>query len=216
MTDSEISKLDLDTLPVDKASSDICSIILKAAKKTIPQGHRKKYKPFWTAELQTAVKARRKARKTVAKCPTPENKTEYNRLTARVRLLTRQGKRGKWVKTCENLDLNKDGKKAWKLIQNLQGKKKKKTLNQYRKMAQRYQVIKIKQTFLTDTLHLSASHQEERIWIEPSGGLQRQNRKPLPVTANRLKKTSRSRNSMLQLKKQRQERLQDQIRLQMR
>ena len=125
MTDSEISKLDLDTLPVDQASSDICSIILKTAKKTIPQGHRKRYKPFWTAELQTAVKARRKARKTVAKCPTPENKTEYNRLTAKVRQLTRQGKRGKWVKTCENLDLNKDGKKAWKLIQNLQGKKKK-------------------------------------------------------------------------------------------
>ena len=125
ITDTEMGKLDLDALSVDQASSEICSIILKAAKKTVPQGHRKKYKPYWNAELQQAVKARRKAKKKATKSPTPENKTEFNKHTAKVRLLTRQGKRGKWIKTCEDLDLNKEGKKAWKLLQNLQGKGKK-------------------------------------------------------------------------------------------
>ena len=125
ITDTEMGKLDLDTLSVDQVSSEICSIILKAAKKTVPQGHRKKYKPFWNTELQHAVKARRKAKRLATKFPTPENKTEFNKHTAKVRLLTRQGKRGKWIKTCEDLDLNKDGKKAWKLLQNLQGKGKK-------------------------------------------------------------------------------------------
>ena len=119
ITDTEMGKLDLDALSVDQASSEICSIILKAAKKTVPQGHRKKYKPYWNAELQQAVKARRKAKKKATKSPTPENKTEFNKHTAKVRLLTRQGKRGKWIKTCEDLDLNKEGKKAWKLLQNL-------------------------------------------------------------------------------------------------
>ena len=125
ITDAEMSKLDLDTLSVDQASSEMCSIILKAAKKTVPQGSRKKYKPYWTADLQEAVKARRKARKLAAKFPTPANRADFNKQTARVRLLTRTGKRSKWIKTCEDLDLNKDGKKAWSLLQNLQGKGKK-------------------------------------------------------------------------------------------
>ena len=60
ITDAEMSKLDLDTLSVDQASSEMCSIILKAAKKTVPQGSRKKYKPYWTADLQEAVKEEEK------------------------------------------------------------------------------------------------------------------------------------------------------------
>ena len=98
---------------------------MKAAKKTIPQGNQKMYKPFWTKELHEAVQERHKARKKAVKFPTPANKTEYNKCTAKVRLITRKGKRTKWTKTCEDLDLNKDGKKAWKLLQNLEGKKKK-------------------------------------------------------------------------------------------
>ena len=49
----------------------------------------------------------------------------YNKCTARVRLLTNSGKRNNWRKTCSQLDLNKDGKKAWGLLHKLEGSKRK-------------------------------------------------------------------------------------------
>ena len=125
ITDEELNNVDIEALSLDQTFSEICSTMLKAAKKTIPQGNLRKFKPFWTKDLENAVHARQKARKKAAKEPTPANKTEYNRQTAKVRLLTRKEKRSKWINTCQDLDLKKDGKKAWKLLQNLEGKKKK-------------------------------------------------------------------------------------------
>ena len=55
--------------------------------------------------------------------PSPENRTNYNRWCAKVRLLTKTGKRISWRETCSKLDLNKDGKKAWGLLHNLEGSK---------------------------------------------------------------------------------------------
>ena len=100
-------------------------MFLEAARKTIPRGSYKKFKPFWTKELEETVILRREARKLVEKHPTPANKTNYNRLTAKVRYLTRTGRRKKWHDTCEKLDLSRDGHKAWKLLQNLEGSKRK-------------------------------------------------------------------------------------------
>ena len=125
ITDVEMNKLDIENLPIDQSSQEICNVILKAAQQTIPRGNRSKFKPFWTKELDEAVKERQNARKKAAKSPTPANRTAYNKWTAKVRLLTRTGKRTKWRTTCQELDLNKDGKKAWKLLQNLEGKSKK-------------------------------------------------------------------------------------------
>ena len=125
ITDEELSRIDTETQSIDKSFQEICSFILKAARESVPQGNFKKYKPFWNKDIQIAVRARRKARKKAAKQPTPENRAAYNRQTARVRLLTRTGRREKWRNVCQNLDLHKDGKKAWKLLQNLEGSKKK-------------------------------------------------------------------------------------------
>ena len=80
--------------------------------------------------MNDAVQAKHKARKKVAKFPTPVNRAELNKCTAKVRLITRKGKRTKWTKTCENLDLNKDGKKHGGFSKTLKVKEKKKTLNQ--------------------------------------------------------------------------------------
>ena len=59
------------------------------------------------------------------KAPTRENKTLYNRLTGNVRYLTKKSKETNWRTTCSQLDLKKDGHKAWKLLQNLEGRNKK-------------------------------------------------------------------------------------------
>ena len=48
---------------VDSLSEDISKAILDAAAQSIPKGCRKKFKPFWTEEIQEAVNLREKARK---------------------------------------------------------------------------------------------------------------------------------------------------------
>ena len=126
-------------------------------------------------ELQKAVKARRKAKKIATKFPTPENKTELNKHTAKVRLLTRQGKKGKWIKTCEDLNLNRECKKACKLLQNIQGKGKK----------ENPKPVQINNSKITDRkkeaycfnrylAHIN-TFQEGRIFIKPFGVLLKQN-----------------------------------------
>ena len=89
ITDVELSKIEIENQPLDTTFSEICSSILKAATLSVPKGNYKKYRPFWNKDLQEAVLARRRARRKAAKDPTPANRTDYNRKTAKVRLLTR-------------------------------------------------------------------------------------------------------------------------------
>ena len=123
--DLGMSQIDTNDSTIDETSALIISSILKAAEKSIPRGSVKKFKPYWNKELEETVQERRKARKQVEKDRSPANKTNYNRLTAKVRYLTRTGKRSMWRDTCAQLDLNRKGHKAWTLFKNLEGTKKK-------------------------------------------------------------------------------------------
>ena len=98
-TDEEFEQLDIAQNTIDKSSQDICQAISTAAKKTIPRGSLRKFKPFWNKELDSAVRERQKARKAVEKNPSSNNRINYNKCTARVRLLTNSGKRINWRKT---------------------------------------------------------------------------------------------------------------------
>lgn len=89
----------------------------------IPRGRNKKYKPFWNENIQKEVTERQKARKEMEKNPTLENKKNYNRATAKVKLVSAKAKRERWNVTCAELDLRKDGKRAWQLLSNLSGRK---------------------------------------------------------------------------------------------
>ena len=83
----------------------------------------KKFKAFWTSEISDAVKQRQKARKTAEKDPSTQNKREYNKLTAKVRHLTKSAKQEAWKNNCKKLDLNyREGHKTWRLLNNLEGK----------------------------------------------------------------------------------------------
>ena len=123
--DSGLGQIDIHNDQLDDISKSIESTFLKSASKNIPRGSVKKFKPFWTKELEETVHQRRKARKAVEKDATPANKTAYNRLTAKVRYLSRTGRRSRWHDTCDKLDLNRDGHKVWKLLENLEGSKRK-------------------------------------------------------------------------------------------
>ena len=123
--DVGMNLIDTNDNSIDETSALIISTIIKSAEKSIPRGSVKKFKPYWTKELEETVQERRKARKLVEKDRSPANRTNYNRLTAKVRYLTRTGKRSMWRDTCAQLDLNRKGHKAWTLLKNLEGTKKK-------------------------------------------------------------------------------------------
>jgi ribonuclease HI len=107
----------------DTFNKKFTQIILHTASQTIPKGCRKKYRPFWNQELQSAVSERNKARSILEEKPSVQHKIEYNKASAKVKLVTKQAKKNKWQETCSKLNLYQDGNKAWKLMHNLSGER---------------------------------------------------------------------------------------------
>ena len=115
------SVLTSDYASVDDLCDEITKSILEAATKSIPRGHRKHYKPFWSEELQEAVDRREAARKNLENDQCDENKIAYNRECAKVKLAVNQAKKATWAKTTGELNMAQDGTKAWSLLNNLSG-----------------------------------------------------------------------------------------------
>ena len=79
---------------------------------------------FWNEELEVAVNERKKARKAVQRDPCLLNKINYNKCSYKVKLIVKASKNKEWQRKTSQLDLRKDGKKAWKLLDKLSGKSK--------------------------------------------------------------------------------------------
>ena len=123
---SDILLLSLeDKEDIDHTNDTITQMILKAASQHIPRGYHKKFKPFWNDDLQTAVAEREKSRQALEKAPSPTTKTSYNKACAKVKRTVKNSKREKWTKTCNELDLRHGGTKAWNLVSNLSGVRRK-------------------------------------------------------------------------------------------
>ena len=120
-----LKELDLSGSDVNKNTTIITEAILTAAKKCIPRGCRSNYKPFWNNNLAQAVKSREEARKKFMENPTPENRTDFMKTSAYTKKQILSSKRQKFQQTCENLDLSKEGTKAWSLLKNMNGENKK-------------------------------------------------------------------------------------------
>ena len=116
-----LSVVDSDYACIDGLCDQVNKCILEAAAETIPRGCRKRYKPFWSEDLQNAVDRREAARKDLRKDKSDQNKVRYNRECAKVRLAVNQAKRSTWAKTTGELNLAQDGTKAWSLLNNLSG-----------------------------------------------------------------------------------------------
>ena len=99
----------------------VTNAIITAAEQCIPRGCRAKYKPFWNEKIASAVSARETARKNFMKNNTPENRTLYNKSSALCKREILTGKRHNFETACENIDLSKEGSKAWSLLKNLNG-----------------------------------------------------------------------------------------------
>ena len=89
--------------------------IKRAAAETIPRGARKDYRPYWTEELQGLENKANEARKKVEEEPNEENNIHLKATTAKYKQAFIQAARNNWQKKTENLNLDRDGTKLWKL-----------------------------------------------------------------------------------------------------
>ncbi|KAJ8411107.1 hypothetical protein AAFF_G00181420 [Aldrovandia affinis] len=100
------------TNSVDEAYQDFCSVLVKAAKKSIPRGRRNSYKPCWDAECENLYCAFLRA---------PAG-TESSR--AATALLSRLGRRRqeRWEEAVNTIDFSHSSRKAWSILNNLTGR----------------------------------------------------------------------------------------------
>ena len=140
----------------------------------------------------------RKARKVVENNPTPANKTNYNKLTAKVRYLTRTGKRKRWHETCQQLDLNREGHKTWKLLSNLEGNKSKENPKPFNHEGQKVISGKKKADIFNKFLAWGADPQGGKTLIKPCGDFSSKNKVHQQAVTYLLRKTSPCGNSMQQ------------------
>ena len=120
VSDRDLTRVDLSG-DIDTVYGQVRDAVMGAAKKAIPKGSVREGAPNWSSELRSAVKERREARKKAQRLGDTTSRTEYNRLTARVRGLTREAKRDKWERTCSRLNEGTTGTcRAWKLFSALE------------------------------------------------------------------------------------------------
>ena len=123
--DRLLSEIDLTNPDVNNNAKNVTDAILSAANQCIPKGCRAKYKPFWNNSLATSVQKREEARKKYMQDDSPENRTAYNKSSALSKKEILSSKRETFHQTCEDIDLSKEGTKAWSLLKNLSGENKK-------------------------------------------------------------------------------------------
>lgn len=109
---------------IDDTNDELTSIILDAAKKSIPRGCRANFRPFWNEKLQKATETKTQARREYEKDTSNlEKKVKYNKAVAIAKLVTKEAKKEAWKNKCEGLNLQNGGREAWDLLNNLSGEK---------------------------------------------------------------------------------------------
>ena len=112
-----------DTLSIEEREKRLIDAILQSAKRHIPRGHVRRFKPHWNAELDAAVKRRRTQREVYRKKPSLTNRSRYNALTRRAKRVSSGEKVNSWCTKCTSLNDAKDFGEAWKFLNRLQGKR---------------------------------------------------------------------------------------------
>ena len=115
LSDEYCKKVKTNDYNINRANRELTQCILKTASKTIPRGARKNYRPYWTEELQTLEDEVNKTREEVEQNPTVENNIAFKACSAKFRKTYTETARKSWKEKTENLNLDRDGNKLWKL-----------------------------------------------------------------------------------------------------
>ena len=100
---------------INRLAASFSQAILKAASDTIPRGARKNYRPYWTEELQVLEEQVEEARRMAEACSTVEDNVALKAANAKYRKSYNEAARRSWREKTEDLNLDRDGKKLWKL-----------------------------------------------------------------------------------------------------
>uniref|UniRef100_A0A0B7BQ42 Endonuclease/exonuclease/phosphatase domain-containing protein n=2 Tax=Arion vulgaris TaxID=1028688 RepID=A0A0B7BQ42_9EUPU len=104
---------------VDRDARSFNKAILDAAKKAIPRGRRKNYKPYWTPEMEVLHSSLCSARNTMELAPTDQNVMQHNRARALYVRERNQQCRKSWKEKTASLNMEKDTQKLWRLTKAL-------------------------------------------------------------------------------------------------
>ncbi|KAK7096645.1 hypothetical protein V1264_003726 [Littorina saxatilis] len=117
--DENCRKLDLQDENLNDQAEHFTAAVLKAAKKTIPRGRRRDYKPGWNDHLQQLHDAVCTAREAMEENPTDELVTAHNKAKAEFTKVKLQQLRNSWHEKTQSLSMDKDTFKLWQLTKTL-------------------------------------------------------------------------------------------------
>ncbi|GFS13943.1 hypothetical protein ElyMa_001410500 [Elysia marginata] len=121
LTDELAVSINAHSKNTNQEAKAITKAIIKSAKKAIPRGVRKNYRPYWTEELEEFENEVNVARKEVEEHPSVVNNVNLKRKTAKLHKATIRTQRQGWQEKTASLNMEKDGNKLWRLIESLSG-----------------------------------------------------------------------------------------------
>lgn len=108
----------------DKSTDRFINAVIQAAKKSIPRGQVKRYKPFWNATLTALKESRNKARKKAETTQLLSDCIELRKKQAELRKSIIKEKRQTYRQFVANLDFRRDGIKAHNFLSSLNNDRK--------------------------------------------------------------------------------------------
>ena len=101
---------------INNVVSEMNRMILKAAHECIPRGAQKDYKPYWNNQLQELQKDMEDAREKAESEPSDDNHVLLKKTTAMFLKAKLEARRRSWREKTASLNLEKDGRKLWKIV----------------------------------------------------------------------------------------------------
>jgi ribonuclease HI len=97
----------------------VTATLLAAAKKAIPRGFRRDYKPYWSKTLATLHQKLSEARACMEENPSPENTARHNTLKEEFNTTKTKELQESWNDKTSTLSLDHDTGRLWRLIKTL-------------------------------------------------------------------------------------------------
>ncbi|KAK7101835.1 hypothetical protein V1264_020159 [Littorina saxatilis] len=117
---SELTKdIRVEGRDINMVAKDFNMSILRAARESIPRGARRDYKPYWSNELQELDDDLADARREAEVNPSQNNNIRLQEAKAKFLKKKLQARRRSWQEKTSSLNLEKDGRKLWRLTKQL-------------------------------------------------------------------------------------------------
>ena len=107
------------TQDINKNTKTLTLHILNAAKRSIPRGFRKEYKPYWSKALENKHLELTAAREEMENCPTVDTTIKHNNIKQEFNDMKTSELQKCWKDKTEGLSLENNTGKLWHLVQTL-------------------------------------------------------------------------------------------------